>query len=939
MRKSLLFILLCLFVGSAMAQNSKMPLKHSDYDHWKNLKDQKISNDGEWVSYEVNPQKGDGYLYLYEVNTGKLDSISRGYKAVFTPNSEVLCFQIKAQFDTIRKAKLDNVEKEKQPKDSLAIWNLKKNSIQHFAEFKSVKTPKEKGEWLAFLLEMPKEIKDSLANDSIKDNGKKEEKKKGSKEKSDVKKGELVILNYLSGKEYRYKDVADYNLSENGNAVSFVQVVGDSIQNSKVNWFLAKNEEVKTVFEKEGLAMKTVLANNGDQISFLFSSDTLKNKTFNLYYQDLKMDQPNILVDTNTIEIQDNWTVSENSEIYFSKNGEKLYFGVAPKPINEPKDTLLDEEKYKVDVWNWKDPLLQPQQKVQAEKEKKRTWLAVYNIADNKLVQLADKAMPNVKLFDHGNKQLALGSSGLPYQQLASWDDWYSDYYLLDTKSGKRELVLEKMNSKVSVSPAQNYLYWYESRDSLWYSYQIDTKKIVALTAKIKANFYNEIHDTPSDPSPYGIVGWTKDDKNVIVQDRYDFWKLDPKGVKGAENITNGFGRRNHIRFDYEKLDEEDLFIDLKGTVLLSAFHEFSKKSGYYKLETDDDPQQLVFEDVSYRRTLKAKKADRLLWTKSTFKDYPNLWTSTLELKEQKQISDANPQQNNYAWGDVELVKWTSGDGEELQGLLYKPENFNPNRKYPMLVYFYERSTDRMHSHHVPQPNWSIINPSYCVSNDYLIFMPDITYHKVGYPGESAYSAIVTGTLAMADRYSFIDKNKLGLQGQSWGGYQIAYLVTRTNLFACAMAGAPVSNMTSAYGGIRWGSGMSRMFQYEHTQSRIGGTLWNSTLQYIENSPIFFAPKIETPLLMMHNDHDGAVPWYQGIELFVAMRRLQKPCWMLSYNDEDHNLKKRPNRIDLSIRTMQFFDFYLKGKAAPVWMVDGIPAVKKGKTDAYELTK
>jgi dipeptidyl aminopeptidase/acylaminoacyl peptidase len=256
-----------------------------------------------------------------------------------------------------------------------------------------------------------------------------------------------------------------------------------------------------------------------------------------------------------------------------------------------------------------------------------------------------------------------------------------------------------------------------------------------------------------------------------------------------------------------------------------------------------------------------------------------------------------------------------------------------------MLVYFYERVSDRLHKHYVPQPNWSIINPTYCTSNEYLIFMPDINYPKVGYPGESAYSAIVTGTLAMMDRYKYIDKENIALQGQSWGGYQIAYLVTRTNLYKCAMAGAPVSNMTSAYGGIRWKSGMSRMFQYEKTQSRIGGTLWNSTLQYIENSPVFFAPKVKTPLLIMHNDNDGAVPWYQGIEFFVALRRLQKPCWMLTYNKEAHNLMKRPNRVDLSIRMMQFFDHYLKGKPAPVWMTDGIPATKKGKMDGYELKK
>jgi len=932
MKKLILVISACLFAGSLMAQSTKIPLNHSDYDNWKNLKNQKISDNGEWISYEVNPQKGDGFLYLYQVSTGKLDSVSRGYKAIFSPGSDVLCFSIKAQFDTIQQAKSDKVEKKDLPKDSLGVWKLKNDTILRFPELKSFKMPEEKGSWMAFLLEIPKEKKDSLATDSI-DKPKKEAEDKEEK----IEKGELVIYNFLSGKEYRYKDVSDYALSENGNAVSFVQTEGDSIQTSKVNWFPGENEKQETIFEKEGSAKKISLAPDGDQISFIFSADTVRNKTFALYYQTLKMDQPKVLVDTLSNEIQDNWTVSENGEMYFSENGKKLFFGVAPKPVNEPKDTLPDEEKYRVDIWNWKDPLLQPQQKKQAEKEKKRTWLAVYHPAEEKVVQLANEDMPEVKLYDHGNAEYALGSSSLPYRQLASWDDWYSDYYVVDTKTGKKELVLEKNDSRVSISPAQNYLLWFETQDSVWYAYHIGSKTTKALTKKVRANFYDETHDTPSNPNPYGIVGWTSGDQDLIIKDRYDFWKFDPKGEKGAENLTNSYGRRTKIRFDYVKLDEDELFVDLKKPLLLSAFHEFNKKSGFFQWEEDDEPKQLLFEDAQFTRPAKAKHARKLIWKRSNFVDYPNLWFSNMDFNIRRQISDANPQQKNYLWGDVDLVEWTSGDGEKLQGLLYKPENFDPKKKYPMLVYFYERSSDGLHHHYVPQPNWSIINPTYCVSNDYLIFMPDITYHKVGYPGESAYSSVVTGTLAMLDRYSFIDKEKVALQGQSWGGYQIAYLVTRTNLFACAMAGAPVSNMTSAYGGIRWGSGMSRMFQYEHTQSRIGGTLWNSTLQYIENSPVFFAPKIETPLLMMHNDKDGAVPWYQGIELFVAMRRLQKPCWMLSYNDEDHNLKKRPNRMDLSIRTMQFFDHYLKGKPAPVWMTEGIPAVKKGKTDGYEL--
>ena len=253
-----------------------------------------------------------------------------------------------------------------------------------------------------------------------------------------------------------------------------------------------------------------------------------------------------------------------------------------------------------------------------------------------------------------------------------------------------------------------------------------------------------------------------------------------------------------------------------------------------------------------------------------------------------------------------------------------------------MLVYFYEKSSDQLYVHSVPAPSWSIINIPWCTSNGYVVFVPDITY-RIGYPGQSAYDAVVSGTRAMVDRFSFIDSTRMGIQGQSWGGYQVAYLVTRTNLFKAAMAGAPVSNMTSAYGGIRWGTGRSRMFQYEQTQSRLGATLWEKPELYIENSPLFHVPDIQTPLLIMHNDSDGAVPWYQGIEFFTALRRLNKPAWMLSYNDEGHNLSKWPDRVDLSIRMMQFFDHYLKAKPEPEWMVQGFPLTKKGWNPATNL--
>jgi dipeptidyl aminopeptidase/acylaminoacyl peptidase len=341
-------------------------------------------------------------------------------------------------------------------------------------------------------------------------------------------------------------------------------------------------------------------------------------------------------------------------------------------------------------------------------------------------------------------------------------------------------------------------------------------------------------------------------------------------------------------------------------------------------------------EDFSFDDLRKAKNADVLIWTRENIDESPAVWTGNTAFEFRHQLSEANPQQNQFIWPGVRLVHWDSFSGKPLEGLLYYPENIDPEKKYPMIVYFYERNADNLHTYILPAPTRSTVNRSYFTSNGYLVFVPDVTYEE-GYPGQSAFDAIVSGTQFVSNMFPFIDRKHIGIQGQSWGGYQTAWLITQTDMFAAAMAGAPVSNMTSAYGGIRWESGLSREFQYENSQSRIGGNLWDKPQQYIENSPLFYVPKIKTPLLIMHNDNDGAVPWYQGIELFTAMRRLQKPVWMLTYNNEEHNLKAESwaNRMDLTIRMKEFFDHYLKGEPMPSWMEYGIPTIKKGKELGY----
>ncbi|MDD4107681.1 MAG: prolyl oligopeptidase family serine peptidase [Prolixibacteraceae bacterium] len=583
---------------------------------------------------------------------------------------------------------------------------------------------------------------------------------------------------------------------------------------------------------------------------------------------------------------------------------------------------------------------LQPQQKAELDNEKKRTWLAVYHLDTDRLIQLDDLNVNNTRLLQNGDSDVALAYDETPYIRSFSWTGVPDrDYYLVDIKSGiKREIVNGK--SFVQISPGGMYVVWYDPADKSYYSRSTSINRLdtVSLTRIIPVSFHDENDDRPIDPQPYGIAGWSENDRFVYIYDRYDIWKIDPSGERVPVCVTKAYGRRNHIRFRYLKLDPEEENIPSDKTVLLQGFDESTMRGGFFSFRFNAvaDPRMLIMDDYHFSNVRKAKEADKIIWTKENVNTFPDLMVSDMSFSQAEKISGANPQQSRFIWPKVQIVEWTSFSGEKLKGLLYLPENLNSDKKYPLLVYFYERNAENLFRHQHPYPSRSTINKTFYVSNGYIVFVPDITY-KTGYPGESAYNAVVSGTQYLVNSFSFIDEERMGLQGQSWGGYQTAYIITRTDLYSAAMAGAPVSNMTSAYGGIRWQSGLSRMFQYERQQSRIGGSLWDKPLHYIENSPLFYAPKINTPLLMMHNDDDGAVPWYQGIEMFVALRRLGKPVWLLNYNGEPHNLKETSlaNRTDLSRRMFGFFNHYLKKQPMPEWMEKGVPAIKKGEVLGY----
>ena len=922
-----IFIII-LFTGvccSAQAQ-VKRPLTIDGFASWKTLENPRISNNGKIVAYEVKPERGDGFLVIHRAN--REDTIARGADAQISPDNDFVIFKIKQPEEVIRKAKRDKVKKEDMPGDSLGIFIFRHDSTVVFPNLIDWKIPEENAGWIAVMLKRT-DRKDSVRGginktDSVKQPG-----------------NNLVLFNVRNADTLTFHRVTEYSYSKKGSSICFISEENNVLREfSRIRYFNTGMGSTATVFFGPGWSEKLSLDDEGGQFAFMNSTDTTETKAYRLYYGILAGAYPDVVADSHTEGMPVGWSPSVNGNIFFSEDGQKLYFGTAETPEQEPKDTLPDEDKPKVDVWNWKDLTLQPQQLVNLRKEEKRTFLGVYKIGEKEFTQLADIHIRNVSIIQKGNSDIALGSDELPYLRASGWTGKNNrDYYLLDTESGiKRQMLKNK--SFARLSPAGKYVIWYEDSDSSYYVKSTDIKQLqaVPLTKIIPVPFYDEQNDTPSDPIPYGIAGWAENDRFVFIYDRYDIWRLDPTGVRVPVNITRAFGRRNKTRLRYIKTDPDEEFIPLDKPILLQAFDERTMSSGFFStsLNSVKDPDLLLVDKYSFSVPLKARNADKLIWTKQDVKTFPDLWYSNLNFGNPVRISNVNPQQGQYLWASTGLIEWTSFTGETLHGLLYKPENFDPAKKYPMIVYYYERSSESLNRYYVPSPSRSTINKTFYASNGYLVFVPDITY-RIGYPGQSCYDAVVSGVSNLADKYPFVDRERIGLQGQSWGGYETAYLITQTEMFAAAMAGAPVSNMTSAYGGIRWESGLSRMFQYEHTQSRIGGSLWDKTLLYIQNSPLFFAPKVQTPLLIMHNDHDGAVPWYQGIEMFVALRRLNKPVWMLNYNGEPHNLRESSwaDRIDLSKRMFQFFNHYLKGEPMPEWMFKGVPATEKGKDLGY----
>lgn len=889
--KYLAFVACLGSLSPAFAQNASKSLTIDDLVTWQRITDREISDNGKWVACKMEPWEGDATVYLYAAQGQETATFSPADKFAFSASSGYLVVTQTPGKSTVDSLKVLKTKEDKMPMNTLVIYSVagKKETIDSLKTFKLA----DEADWIAY--------------------------QRGRKDST------LYVRSLDGSKTFQFPTVTDFQFAKKSGMLYYT-----SAAEGEAGIFTLNPEKGSPALIKEGKGVfkQTTFDEKGERLAFLYCADKDSSyKALSLWLSEHNAPAKEIATRGNRA-FPAEWVINENGMLQFSKSASRLFFGTSPEP-RQKDTTQLAENRPNVQVWSWDEPVQYTVQNYNKEKDLKKSYQAVYNLGNGSIFQLANEELPNIQLGNEGDAPLALLSTSRPYSLSSMWEArTRSDYYTVSLDNGERKQIAQADYGRFRLSPQGKYAYWYGETDSCWYTIALAEGKQYRLTTPESFPAWDEENDVPDYPYAHGAAGWTANDQNLLIYDRYDIWKFDPTAATPPINLTVN-GRKEKLSYRLEQLDKEARFIDLGKPQLLKGFNEATKGYGFYnaRLSAPAAPKTLLAGNYMLRSINKAKNTDDVIYTMETFQQYPDIHYSTLAFKKSVQLTHGDKQQEGFIWGTAELVSWISLDGRPLEGVVYKPANFDPNKKYPMMVNFYERNSETLYNYRMPEPHRSTIDYHLYNSNEYVIFNPDIRYVD-GYPGESCYNCLMPGITMMIAK-GYIDEKGIGAQGHSWGGYQVAYLATRTNLFSAIESGAPVVNMFSAYGGIRWGSGMARSFQYEHTQSRLGATPWSSPLRYLENSPLFTMDKVQTPILIMHNDADGHVPWYQGIEYFVAMKRLGKPCWLLNYTGEPHWPMHMANRIDFQRRMFQFFNHYLKKEKMPKWMSEGVPAVEQ----------
>lgn len=915
--------------GAAKADpTAKKVLGLADIGRWKRITGTALSPDGRWLAYAYSPNEGDDTLFVRQLDGDKVFAIPGGAGAQIADDSRHVGYFVTPSTGRGGRGgrgapapgggRGGAVPFAGPPRrfQLLDLATGDKYDVPDAASFKFSKGSK-------FVA-----VRANKANAQARQNG-----------------ADLVLRELASGITQNIGNVGLYDFDDAGHMLAYTVDAAERIGNGVYVVDLATSQS--KVLSSAALDFDQLAwSDKGDGLAVLRGDkkkENLQRDNALLVWRDLSASQPKAAEydPSKDAAFPKGMVVSEMGGIRWARDGSRVFVGLKPQEPDPSAATPDGEPKANVDVWHWKDAEVQSVQMIRLAQERRATLPASFDLASGKLVRLADDVMRAVTPLP--DPRWALGRVDTTYRTEVQWGGNKADLYRVSTETGDRSLIERGVTRTMGSSPDGRYFLYLKDRKIV--AYDVTTGRNTVLGGSDRIDFIDATDDHPYEKPIYGVAGWSKDGKSLIVNHRFDLYLLPLDGGK-AVNLTGGVGDREQIVFRLARLDvpgggrggrggafalpgaEEDSGVDLSKPLLLSAYGEWTKKSGYYTLAPGGKPAPLIYDDESIGQAVKASQADRVVFTRQSFTESPDLWVSTTAFASPRKVTDANPFITEYAWGSKRLVDFKNSKGQRLQGTLTLPANYEPGKKYPMLVYFYELLSNTHNQFPMPQFDDRPHFAEYA-SDGYLVFEPDIVY-ETGKPGSSALDCVTSGVKKVIEM-GLADPAHIGIQGHSWGGYETSFILTHSKMFAAVVTGAPPTNLVSFYDETYPGTGTLQQGIVEVGQVRMGTNPFDNLQLFEDQSAIYHVRDITAPFLILHGTADNAVDWHQGLELYGAARRNGKQVILLSYPGEPHHLARKENQKDFQERMKQFFDHYLKGTPAPAWMTDGVPQTRKGQ--------
>jgi dipeptidyl aminopeptidase/acylaminoacyl peptidase len=977
------FALLLMIAGGYRAPAAGNPAKKAltvdDYTRWRSINSPEISGDGNWVAYTLQltntvAAEARPVLHLVNLETGADVEITHASGGTFSADSKWIAYQVDP--NQARAARGDNNTTppaggeaaqgdrngaRPQTPRRAEVRNLASGATQTFQDIQSFAF-NATSTHLMLRRRPPAPPRPAGGNAAgggapatpapapappPQDGGSPAE---GT---TTPRAADVILLELATGRHQLLGSVGDAAFNKSGELLAYT--VDSAVKDGNGLFLLNTAEGRITTLDNDAKTYARVTwSEDGTAVAALKGVDVDKmRERDNVLIAFTDVSAKPAVLDAKAAGFPARWVISDRAPLTWSADRKRVFFGIKEQVPAPPANARVNrDETADVDVWNTADERIQSVQMIRADQDRNFTFRQAFDLAANRFVKLADETMREVEIGKDGRWAVGRDTRGYihDYRRPAA------DIYRIDTSTGERTLMLKGQQTGSHVlglsSDGRQFLYW---KDNRFHAYDFDAGASRLLGNGSAVSFVDMEFDRPGPRPSYGIAGYTSDGKGVIVNHRYDIWLL-PLDGSAPQNLTGGVGARGEVRFRYIRTERPDTQagggdgaarpggggpnaprepIDLAKPMLLSAYGEYTKKAGFYQL-ANGRLEELVYEDASFNTPVKAAKAEKFLFTRQTFTEFPDLRVSGPRFGDAKKISDANPQQAEFLWGRRVLFDYRNRDGKRLQGILALPDDYKPGEKRPMIVTFYEKNSQNLHRYNAPTYLTGMgSSPMEAVSRGYVTMLPDIHF-RTGSSHSDMLECVEAATRKVIE-LGYVDPKRIAVTGHSYGGEGAAFIGTQSKLFAAVAMGAGVTDLYSDFSqnwgwayDVRGGSGANGNDYYLYGQGRWGFSPWDKPEVYINESALTHAPKVTAPFLIMHGTSDPTVAFQNGLGFYNALRYNGKTAYLLAYPGEGHGLRGMANRKDLTIRYFEFFDHYLKGAPAPKWMTDGVPYLNKG---------